>query len=171
MKSYQIVTCPSDTTTPIVNIAGIGDVRRSYAYANYIRSTPGSNPSWATPAANNPGRTIAAIPAPSLTMLLGERIGQTGNGGTRLQADSYSRFSTIDHMRVMASEGGKNFYDDSSTSTKNVSDDTGGRHLGTNNILFADGHVKAMKFGMPGPLTLPGHSGGWVNSDQDIPQG
>jgi prepilin-type processing-associated H-X9-DG protein len=52
-----------------------------------------------------------------------------------------------------------------------VADGTGGRHLGTNNFLFADGHVKALKMGMPTPLTLTGHTGGWTNSDQDIPQG
>jgi prepilin-type N-terminal cleavage/methylation domain-containing protein/prepilin-type processing-associated H-X9-DG protein len=169
LKSMQIITCPSDSATPMSDLPTVGNVKRSYAYANYIRSVPGSG--GANPATNSPGRIIAAIPAPSLTLLLGERIGSNASGSLVLQPDSWSRFSTIDHMRVTAAEGNKNFYDDNSTTTKNVPDGSGGRHLGTNNILYADGHVKAMRFIMPGTFTLNGHTGGWTNSDQDIPQG
>ncbi|RYX83328.1 DUF1559 domain-containing protein [bacterium] len=169
LKSYQIVTCPSDTMTPEVLLPTLGNVRRSYAYANYIRAVPGSG--GATPAVNSPGRPIAAMPAPSLTVLLGERIGLTADGLTRLQADSWSRFSTFDHVRVLASDQNKNFYENNSTTTANVSSGAGGRHLGTSNFLYADGHVKAVKIGIPGTFSLTGHTGGWTNSDQDIPLG
>lgn len=169
LKNFSVVTCPSDTTTPLVDLPTFGPIRRSYSYANYIRSVPGST--WNTPAVNSPGRPISAIWAPALTVVLTERIGQTADGSIRLQADSWSRFSTTDHIRVSASEAGKNFYENNSTTTKNVPDGTGGRHLGTNNILYADGHVKAVKLAMPGPLALNGHTSGWLNSENDLPKG
>jgi prepilin-type N-terminal cleavage/methylation domain-containing protein/prepilin-type processing-associated H-X9-DG protein len=172
IKNYQILSCPSDSATPEVELPTIGKVRRSYAYANYIRSIPGTGS--ASPLPDNPGRTIAAVPAPSLTVLLGERIGKYGDGSNPLQTDSWSRFSTMAHLRVTAAEGGKNFYNevgDNVNTAKQVPDGTGGRHMGTSNLLYADGHVKAIKTGMPGPFALNGHTGGWVNSDQDFPKG
>ena len=168
-KSLQVLTCPSDAVSPSVPLSGIGTIKRSYTYANYMRSLPGSGTT--PPVFGNPGRSIASFPATSLTVMLGEINGNNAAGTLPIQADSYSRWSSAQHIRQMSSEGGKNFYDDQSTTTKNVADGVGGRHLGTNNILYADGHVKAIKMGMPGPLTLNGHTGGWINSDADIPQG
>ncbi len=168
IKSYQIVTCPSDSVTPTVVIPTLGTVKRSYGYANYLRSIPGGGATGG--AFGNPGRNIASIPAVSSTILLGEIIGMNADGTNPIQLDSYNRFSSFNHVRQLASEGGKNFYDDSTTTTKNVPDGTGGRHLGTNNFLYADGHVKSLKLGMPDPLKLYNHTGGWVNSDNDIPQ-
>ena len=170
IKSYQIVTCPSDSQTPEVVIPTLGTVKRSYAYANYLRSLPGGGGTGG--AFGNPGRNIASIPAVSSTILLGEIIGKKGDGTSPVQLDSYSRFSSFAHVQQLASEGGKNFYDDSPSTSpaKNVADGTGGRHLGTNNFLYADGHVKAQKLAMPDPLKLYNHIGGWVNSDNDMPQ-
>lgn len=168
LKSYQIVTCPSDSTTPEVTIPTLGTVKRSYSYANYLRSKPGGGSTGG--AFGDPGRSLASLPAVSSTIMLGEIIGNNAAGTLPVQLDSYSRFSSFKHVRQLASDGGKNFYDDESTSTKNVPDGTGGRHLGTNNFLYVDGHVKSQKLGMPGPLSLYNHTGGWVNSDNDIPQ-
>lgn len=170
MKSYQIVTCPSDSTTPEVDLPTIGKVRRSYSYANYIREGTGSN----APTANAPGRSLAGIPAPSLTVLLGERIGLNSAGVGITQA-GYNSFATTAHTREWASEAGKNFAD-SQSAAANVPAGTGGRHLGTNNILFADGHVKGIKMSEGGSMILAGHpysgaNGTWINSANDIPQG
>jgi len=173
MKSYQIVTCPSDSATPEVNLPTIGNVRRSYCYANYIREGTGSS----TPAAGAPGRAMAALPAPSLTVLLGERIGSTGDGATKIDIANYNRFATCGNTRTWATEAGKNFYDADSGGTANVAAGTGGRHLGTNNVLFADGHVKSLKQILDGNIPLAGHTttagpgGTWINSANDIPQG
>ncbi len=174
VKSYQIVSCPSDTATPMVTLPTIGDVRRSYSYANYIRDGQGST----SPAANAPGRTLAGIPAPSLTVLLGERIGATGNGATVITVAGYNSFGTTSHTKEWASEAGKNFYDGNASTTTNVPVGTGGRHLGTNNILYADGHVKAIKMAAgASTMGLTGHPNGasgigtWINSQNDLPQG
>ncbi|HEX8465608.1 MAG TPA: DUF1559 domain-containing protein [Abditibacterium sp.] len=174
MKSYQIVTCPSDSATPEVTLPTLGRIRRSYAYANYIRSTPGGGS--AAPAPGAPGRSMASIPAASLTILLGERIGSTANGATRIDTANYNRFATTAHTQEWASETGVNFSDGSPNTAFNVPAGTGARHLGTNNILFADGHVKAIKMAVNGGMTLAGHpfttaNGTWINSDNDIPQG
>ncbi len=168
IKSYQIVTCPSDSQTPTVDIPTLGIVKRSYAYANYLRSIPGGGSTGG--AFGNPGRNIASIPAASSTILLGEIIGQNGNGSNPVQLDSYSRFSNFSHVQQLASEAGKNFSDGAPNAASNVPSGTGGRHLGTNNFLYADGHVKALKLGMPSPLALYNHTGGWVNSDNDLPK-
>jgi prepilin-type N-terminal cleavage/methylation domain-containing protein/prepilin-type processing-associated H-X9-DG protein len=177
LKSYQIVTCPSDSVTPEVTIPTIGKVTRSYSYANYMRDAP--NPG-DTPLAGAPGRTLAAIPAPTLTVLLGERIGSTGDGVTKIDLANYNRFGTLSHSRLMASEAGKNFYDsdpNTAGAAPLVSNGTGGRHLGTNNLLFADGHVKAIRMSAGGNIGLTGHPNGgsgtgtWMNSYNDMPQG
>jgi prepilin-type N-terminal cleavage/methylation domain-containing protein/prepilin-type processing-associated H-X9-DG protein len=174
LKSYQIITCPSDAVTPEVNLPTIGTVRRSYSYANYMREGTGSS----APAANAAGRPLAGIPAPALTVLLGERIGSTADGVTKIDIANYNRFGTIGHSRTMASEVGKNFFDsDPNTGTMQVTAGTGGRHLGTNNLLFADGHVKALRMSAGGNIGLTGHpygssgDGTWMNSFNDLPQG
>lgn len=168
IKSYQIVTCPSDSQTPSVDIPTLATIKRSYAYANYLRSLPGGGS--AGGGFGNPGRNIASIPAVASTILLGEIIGKTANGSNVLQADSYSRFSNFSHVQQLASEAGLNFSDGTPGTAYNVPSGTGGRHLGTNNFLYADGHVKSLKIGVPSPMSLYNHIGGWVNSDNDIPQ-
>ncbi len=170
MKSYQIVTCPSDSATPEVDLPTMGKVKRSYAYANYMRSDP-SNPG-TSPGFSSQGLPISAFPATSLTVMLTEVYGMNGANSLRVQLDSYSRFSAVGHMRETASEvSAKNFFDASSGGSANVPDGTGGRHLGTTNILYADGHVKAKKVASPTDFRLEGHTGGWINSYQDIPKG
>jgi prepilin-type N-terminal cleavage/methylation domain-containing protein/prepilin-type processing-associated H-X9-DG protein len=168
IKSYQVVTCPSDSVTPTVVIPTLGTVKRSYAYANYLRSIPGGGGTGG--AFGNPGRNIASIPAVSSTILLGEIIGQNADGSSPVQLDSYSRFSNFSHVQQLASEAGKNFSNGAPNVAPNVPAGTGGRHLGTDNFLFADGHVKALRVTYPA-IPLYNHIGGWVNSDNDIPQG
>jgi prepilin-type processing-associated H-X9-DG protein len=167
MKSYQIVTCPSDAVTPEVTLPTIGRVRRSYAYANYIRQPADPSQTWSGPAPGSPGRTMAAIPAPSLTVMLSERIGSDGTNA--ISVATYNSFATTQHTREWASEAGRNF------DHASVANGAGGRHLGTNNILYADGHVKAMKMAKNGSMALAGHigdaTGTWINSTQDLPQG
>ncbi|RYX83646.1 DUF1559 domain-containing protein [bacterium] len=168
IKSYQIVTCPSDSQTPTVVIPTLGTTKRSYAYANYLRSIPGGGS--AGGAFGNPGRNIASIPAVASTILLGEIIGKNADGSNPVQLDSYSRFSNFSHVQQLASEAGVNFSNGAPNTGFNVPAGTGGRHLGTNNFLYADGHVKSLKIGYPSPMSLYNHIGGWVNSDNDIPQ-
>jgi prepilin-type processing-associated H-X9-DG protein len=120
------------------------------------------------------GLSIASFPATSLAVMLVEVYGMNGANSLRVQLDSYNRFSTVNHMRQTASEtSAKNFFDNDPNGggNANVPDGTGGRHLGTTNILYADGHVKAMKVMSPGTFNLTGHAGGWINSYQDIPKG
>lgn len=171
IKSFQLVTCPSDTVTPSVTLPTLGQVKRSYAYATYLRSTPGSG--GATPNSWDPGRNIASIPAPTRTLMLSERLGSSFDGATVITVPNYNRFAIIDSTREFASEAGKNFYENNSWSAPTdlkVADGTGGVHLGTVNVLYLDGHVKAQT-ASTSSLSITG-SGAWtsLNSDNDLPK-
>ncbi|RYX86440.1 DUF1559 domain-containing protein [bacterium] len=170
IKSFQLVTCPSDSVTPAVTLPTLGTVRRSYSYATYLRSTPGTG--GATPNYYDPGRNIAGIPAVSRTFMLGERIGTNFDNSAPVNVANYGRYSTMDSTREFASEAGKNFYDNNSWSAPldlQVPVGTRGRHLGTVNVLYVDGHVKSLNVSTTS-MSLYG-TGAWssLNSDQDLP--
>lgn len=160
LKSMQILVCPSDSASPVfANLPGFGtNVRRSYAYANYLRV-------WNQPCAGETGfgKNLAAIPSVSVTLLLAERRGE-GNGNT---PGDWANNSNINATDAMAGISGRQLWQ-SPPGTEAI-------HLGTSDYLFADGHVKAGR-GVTGAMpTLPGHPAGntnqgtWVNCQQDLP--
>ncbi len=150
-KSLQVLTCPSDSQTPRVDLGSpFGLVTRSYSMANYTRNRP-----------------IALLQAPSLTVLLTERI-QKGPSNT-VSAANWNNYAVLEHTDQSASSTTYNFNDLPAASTAD------GRHLGTNNILYADGHVKAYKETRQGQAPLAGHpyptaTGTWINLDADLPK-
>lgn len=163
LKSYQILTCPSDSQSTQVDLGGnVGLVRRSYSQAQYVN-----------------GVSLAQLNYPSLTVNLIDRV--NFDGTNVLDKANWNRFAQMSHTDQSASDGGKNFNSFPNDGTKN------GRHLGTNVILFVDGHVKS--FIMNGATQRPldcggspcgsaagqhGHpytnTGTWINTAGDIPQ-
>jgi len=170
IKSRQVLACPSDAVSPEVDLPTIGKTKRSYAYAVYLRSIPGS--AGATPASNNPGRSLASFPATARTVLLTEQFGKSWDGATSTTDTGWNLFSTTDSTRLVPSEAGTSFYAGNSWTAPldlKVPDGTGGLHLGTVNFLYADGHVKAQRMNTSS-LSITG-TDKWtsLNSDQDIP--
>ncbi|RYF45134.1 MAG: DUF1559 domain-containing protein [Cytophagaceae bacterium] len=122
LKSTQVITCPSDTASKVYNVPGLGNnVRRSYLMSRYL---------WENGQQWGSGVSIAALPLASVTVMLGEGYSFAPNGTT-----NYGDGAWCDATYWWSSSEGKSFYDSSANAV--------GLHLGTNNILYADGHVKA----------------------------
>jgi prepilin-type N-terminal cleavage/methylation domain-containing protein/prepilin-type processing-associated H-X9-DG protein len=152
-KSFQVFSCPSDSKTPEVTLGDGTKVRRSYSMAAYISAT-----------------AVAQVPAPSLTVFLNERTG-IDSSGNKISATTYDYFIYTTGTTEMSAENGFNL-NDGATPTGMA-----GRHLAFNNILYADGHVKAVRITNDRSTTiLPGHPnnygfGTWINQRADLPQG
>ena len=151
-KSMQVLTCPSDSQSPRVALgAPFGDVTRSYAIANYIN-----------------GVALAQVNAPSLTAMLCERIQKNANPADTPDAANWNRFAGIGHTDASASNLTINFNDLPAGAVAE------GRHLGTNNILYANGHVKSHKETRTSQQVLTGHpsptaTGTWINEAANLP--
>lgn len=157
IKSVQIITCPSDTFSPVHNVPGFGNgMRRSYTVARYMFLE--SN--------REEGISQSALQAPSLTLIMGDGSGCASNGTNDWWCN--------EEMEVTDGLSGaqvQHLYN-SPTST--------GRHLDTNNILYADGHVKAKRMRFGDGAFPPGPGGGhpvfnngnftWVNTTFDLPK-
>ena len=163
LKSYQIMTCPSDSQSPPVDLGGgVGRVTRSYSQALYVN-----------------GVALSQLNYPSVTVNLIDRINKGPSAAATL-AD-WNNFAQMNHTDQSASTGSYNFNDSPAADTST------GRHLGTNNILYVDGHVKAMQMNRQGqrPLdcggtpcneTATGHghpytaTGTWMGTAGDLPR-
>lgn len=142
IKSTQILTCPSDSASTERTLPNYGKVKRSYSMANYIFEN-------ATGA--SAGRMLAGIPSASLTVLLLERI-NTPADGTGL----WRQYASTGNSLETVSNEDKDLYLSSTTAT--------GKHLDTNNYLYADGHVKALPVRKSGAQPLTGHPVQFTNS-------
>lgn len=155
VKSTQLLTCPSDSVSKTMNLTGFGNVKRSYAMARYLDD----------PTNNCVGVNQSMIKATALTVLLCERM----NYSPSTRQDEWWHYSDIQHTDASASNADKNFNDLAAGSTAE------GRHLGTNNILYTDGHVKAHREVRTNQQPLTGHpavtaTGSWINiAPQDLP--
>ena len=142
LKSTQLFVDPS---TPFVNAAyGIryldgvrsGNVWIGYGYNSYINGV-----GWANDFTYGYVPTEAQITKPAQTVLLIDAAGCNGGAGGCNAGVGPAAGSFIVNN---ASSNDANF--DPPTSTSNPYDQIpAGRHLGTNNTLFCDGHVKAMR--------------------------
>jgi prepilin-type N-terminal cleavage/methylation domain-containing protein/prepilin-type processing-associated H-X9-DG protein len=159
LKSMQILVCPSDTTSPTMNLPGFGAMKRSYSISRYMWDVAWDG--W-----SGPGVALARIQAPTLTVMLGERSAcpvdptLVDRWGWCAESQSTDNWST---------EMGKAFYEG------DVPIGTGGRHLGTTNILYADGHVKSSVMKKGSLPKLNGHPNGdsnvgtWIWTAVDMP--
>lgn len=122
------------------------------------------------------GRAIASIPVASKTIVLADARSCNGGPGS-------SSSGTFDWR------GCNEMYNTASFATQapdghfwgpgTVSGTAEGAHLGTDNVLYFDGHVKAMRASKNnvrlGPTTPGGHPDTgdgytWINYGQDLPQ-
>ena len=159
VKSTQVLTCPSDVTSPTMNLPAYGNMKRSYSISRYMWDVAWDQ--W-----SGPGVALARIEAPALTVLLAERsacpvttdVSTWGYCGESQSTDNW------------ASETGGAFFEPS------VPVGTGGRHLGTTNILYADGHVKSSVMKKSAMPRLTGHPNGdpnvgtWIWTTVDFPR-
>ena len=169
-KSMQIITCPSDSYSPVQNVAGYGNgLRRSYKIMTYTRD----------PDNDQKGRSLSSISVPAQTLLLADAVSCPGNG-----SNDWWCAEEMGLTDQFAASGVQNLYNLSATSA------AGGRHLDTDNVLYMDGHVKAKKVGYQQARFDPGPSGGncgnnnpgcgghplgngeytWVNNLNDLPK-
>ena len=155
VKSMQILRCPSDTRSQIyANLPGYGaNVRRSYAMARYLKVEGG-----------RAGKNLAEIAAPAVTVFAGERRG-CGNG----QPGQWYLCGIFDAVDKAAAVGYAELWQ-GPPGTEMI-------HIGTSNILYVDGHVKAIKGSKGNIPPLAGHpfpdpagAGSWTNIDQDLPK-
>ncbi len=131
LKSYQVFTCPSDSKTPTVTFTDGSSEKRSYSMASYIST-----------------QSIAAIPNSSMTVFAAERTNNNCAGTTPVSLAHFDYYSVTDGTSEWAGDNGCNMNDGG----------TRGRHLEFDNILYADGHVKALRFTNDGSTTfLAGH--------------
>ncbi len=165
LKSMQVMACPSDSgSVTFTNLPGYGqNVRRSYAYANYLRvwRTDSCDPGGGNQ--TDEGKSLAAIPSVALTLMLAERRGE-GNPSNPSEWHFNNQINATD---AVSGTNGRQLWT-SPAGTEAV-------HLSTSNYLFVDGHVKAGR-GITGQMpTLPGHpygnpnQGTWVNCNPDLP--
>jgi len=160
VKSMQLLVCPSDTRSYVTgNLPGFGtNVRRSYAMARYMNEY---NQCGTNRCSLGRGASLSSIKAPALTLLVGER---RGCGTDAANWWLCAEFKVLDQ----------------GASDKDLSLEPGQRavgegvHLGTNNYLFTDGHVKSLRAVQGGIAPLTGHSnagagGSWTNWDVDLP--
>ena len=73
LKSSQVLTCPSDSSSSVINVPEYGgNVRRSYTYPT---NTSGGNGTGST-------RALASVNAPALTVLFCERTNSIGGANS-----------------------------------------------------------------------------------------
>ena len=169
VKSTQLLTCPSDGASKVWNLsAPYGQVKRSYAIARYLTIRQSNDPN-----RHSEGMALSGVNQPVLTILVGERNSTIGAAAGE---DTYWDQSWIEHIDQSATDTGVNF------NSGNVPATATGRHLGTNNILYVDGHVKGMRMAAGNIQPLFGHpaqtppNGAWINcntqrcNSNDLPQ-
>jgi prepilin-type N-terminal cleavage/methylation domain-containing protein/prepilin-type processing-associated H-X9-DG protein len=149
LKSDQLFNCPSDsdtshkyipvpttnTTTPSATGAPTGF--GSYCAGNaYWGNATFNSPEWGSPMSGSGGaaNSTLRVYSPSTTFLIGE-----GNGGFQVawqwnNAQPNSVDTSSDFYSIHNSMVGNNTWEGAVVA----------RHLGTTNILYADGHVKAV---------------------------
>jgi prepilin-type N-terminal cleavage/methylation domain-containing protein/prepilin-type processing-associated H-X9-DG protein len=146
VKNDQIFNCPSDTDQDnkyVVNLGTVAGTAPPDKFGSYAGSNAywgNLNDAWGGAMTSNAGITISivSLESPSTTFMVGDSNGsfqlswQWNNGATG-QPD------LADISGNPAAVGGK-----SATDT-NMEGKMVARHLDTLNILFCDGHVKAMK--------------------------
>jgi prepilin-type N-terminal cleavage/methylation domain-containing protein/prepilin-type processing-associated H-X9-DG protein len=120
VKSTQIITCPSDSNSVSLNVQGFGLMKRSYAMPDYLNN----DVQWWR------GTNQSTVKSPSLTLLLIERINKQANA-----QGGWGEYGFAYDTDFVATNEGDSFGEASPTGV--------GRHLGTSNFLYVDGHVKA----------------------------
>ena len=156
VKSVQILTCPSDSNSKTWDLSayGFGNVKRSYAMARYLTISQTSDNT-----RQSEGMSLSSINQPSVTWAAADRVNQTG------QNDIFYTYEYCDlgHSDQSASDFGKNFNDGATPATAT------GRHLGTTNVLYVDGHVKSYRMSKGNIQPVLGHpeqtapNGAWMN--------
>lgn len=139
VKSTQLFSCPSDSSnaplvSPPANRSNTVQQMGSYAYNVAYYEGSGSN---SFTASNLDGQNIAKLAAPATTVWVGEANNTGNNCAVYWQnvANSYG-VATVNGQRILQNgEYGGGARNDGLVE----------RHLDTTNILFCDGHVKALK--------------------------
>ena len=151
MKSTQVITCPSDSSGGLFDLtaSGFGRLRRSYAMATYALETTvkpnGDRVIAVKDGGTNGGASISVFPATALTVLMGERHMCPGNDSQ----EEYRGCSTFNNTDQQWSNANTVLWNSPAGSSF--------LHLGTINMLYMDGHVKAY-VGTKGSLRrLDGH--------------
>jgi prepilin-type processing-associated H-X9-DG protein len=177
IKSYQILKCPSDPAGG-VNVPGFSDnMVRSYAVAAYMWEDQESISPVTGLNARLGGRHLAGLPAPAMTLMMADA--PSCNGGPSNPNAGTSDWHQC--VGIIATDGWAT--NRNSRPFWGAGAGAEGLHLGTVNLLYADGHVKAKKAstgsamldksagGHPdtvGPIP-PGYS--WIWAEADLPKG
>ena len=139
-KSMQIITCPSDSRSPVQTVAGYGtNLRRSYKIMAYTRD----------PKDNQNGANLSSVNLPSQSLLMADATSCPSNGDTEWwcaeEMGATDQFAATNADSLGALPAGSQ---------------VGGRHLDTDNVLYMDGHVKAKKVSKGSAFFETGPSGG-----------
>ena len=163
-KSMQVLVCPSDTYSAVYGTLGTygTNLRRSYSMPTYL--FPNDTPKYGEPGPDGKlGLNLAAVSQPALTLMAGERRG-CGDG---TKPDTWFYCSTFEGTGQVAAAG--------AFDVQGGPAGTEGVHLGTDNFLYTDGHVKAVRMKKDGTQPFNGHSGNytngsWVDRSYFLPQ-
>ena len=134
LKSTQIFQCPSDT-----NSLTTGDYVVSYTYNLYLGTVPGVGGI----------RNLASIPLPAQMPAVTDAVG----AGTLQDSKMGQVFRPMSGLKEIQ---GYRFEDNKDCGGNNCPSNAGlpkpARHLETGNYLFADGHVKALRYAEGGTM-------------------
>lgn len=144
LKSTQIFTCPRDSDTSVTGSVPIsGDwllnmphFHVSYGYCAYVGGS--SNPdSVASPDIPKGGISLAAIMSPSTTVMAAETGSNISTSNNPLQWQAkLGAFLLGDATEIYVSQPSSTQYNSAGPIA---------RHLETCNVLWCDGHVKALR--------------------------
>ena len=162
-KSMQVLICPSDTYSVVTNGA-LGtygtNLRRSYSMPQDLAPefNNGTGPN------GRDGISLAKVGSPVLTVMAGER---GGCGPNPSSGATWFYCSTFSGSGQTAAAG----YAELTNGPRG----TPGRHLGTNNWLYVDGHVKAKNMVQQGTQPFPGYpenydTGSWMERGSQLPE-
>ena len=167
LKSMQILVCPSDSRSPTYNSLGTygSNLRRSYSMPAYLAPefNHGSGPD------GREGINLSAVNQPTLTIMMQERAGC----GASNNPDQWFWCSTSNGTGQVLANNNRQL--DSGTESE-------GLHLGTDNYLYADGHVKAKAMKRDKTAPFPGYqkadpnqyatypNGAWLDRDYFLPE-
>ena len=139
VKSEQIFSCPSDSTHKAFKRNTAGNAYGSYSInvvSNNDQFPPDTN---GTPPANDISDvSSAAVQAPATTFWIGDATDPAGDTNKGYAINTYGNGDLV----VSAGNPGTRTLGKLSEGRGFVE-----RHLETGNVLFIDGHVKAMKIG------------------------
>jgi prepilin-type processing-associated H-X9-DG protein len=171
-RSEQIFVCPDDATNNVkyryyLKTSGDEYYFGSYVYNNTYNDTCSSQWGQTGPAA---AKIMTVVASPSTTAWILENVPTPSSGGVHLWWGSFvATYSDSPPAGTIVTAADGHRYMDGGTTLVNIDE----RHLDTTNVLYCDGHVKAVRLEaltVKKPVYIPIVAGGCggLNANRDV---